>query len=122
MKCHKYYDILDIKDMEYYGKKGFVPICECGGIIKPDVVLYEESLDEDNIYKAIDYISKCDTLIVGGTSLVVYPAASFIRYFQGKNLIVINKGSINNIIASDLSIDGLIEEYLNTDNYNKYIK
>ena len=69
-----------------------VPHCDkCGGQIKPDVVLYEESLDEDTIQRAISAIMTCDTLIVVGTSLTVYPAAGFIRYFRGSNLIVINK-------------------------------
>jgi len=69
-----------------------VPHCDkCGGQIKPDVVLYEESLDEDTIQRAISAIMTCDTLIVVGTSLTVYPAAGFIRYFRGSNLVVINK-------------------------------
>ena len=68
-----------------------VPKCTCGGIIKPDVVLYEESLKEDILEEAIYQISKCDTLIVGGTSLTVYPASGLIRYYNGNNLILINK-------------------------------
>lgn len=68
-----------------------MPKCECGGIIKPDVVLYEESLNYNNIEKAIGYIESAKTLIIGGTSLAVYPAASFINYFKGKNLVLINK-------------------------------
>jgi NAD-dependent deacetylase len=83
LKCGKYYSLDELE------KKGYK--CNCGGIIKPDVVLYEEPLDEDNIKNAIYYISKCDTLIIGGTSLNVYPAASFINYFHGNNLIIINK-------------------------------
>lgn len=83
-KCHKYYDA------EYVFKSNGIPKCSCGGIIKPDVVLYEEPLNE-SFEEAIYYISKCDTLIVAGTSLTVYPAASLIRYFNGKNLILINK-------------------------------
>ena len=76
----------DLKDGSY------IPVCnKCGGTIKPDVVLYEEALDEDVIYNAVDAISKADTLIVGGTSLVVYPAAGLINYFRGKNLVLINK-------------------------------
>ena len=76
----------DLKDGSY------IPVCnKCGGTIKPDVVLYEEALDEDVIYYAVDAISKADTLIVGGTSLVVYPAAGLINYFRGKNLVLINK-------------------------------
>ncbi len=69
-----------------------VPLCDkCGGIIKPDVVLYEEPLDEQTINLAISAIMTCDTLIIVGTSLTVYPAAGFIRYFRGSNLVVINK-------------------------------
>ena len=83
-KCNKYYDA------EYVFKSNGIPKCSCGGIIKPDVVLYEEPLNE-SFEEAIYYISKCDTLIVAGTSLTVYPAASLIRYFNGKNLILINK-------------------------------
>lgn len=86
MKCHKYYALKDIdsKHPSY---------CSCGGMIKPDVVLYEEPLDERVVYKAVDAIAKADTLIIVGTSLVVYPAASYLRYFQGKHLILINKSS-----------------------------
>ena len=84
MKCNKYYDLNDINEKE-------VNYCNCGGIIKPDVVLYEEPLDDKVVFKAIDTISKCDTLIVVGTSLSVYPAASYLRYFKGDNLILINK-------------------------------
>ena len=84
MKCKKFYTLDDI-----YGTD--VPYCTCGGIIKPDVVLYEEGLNEDDIMNAIDKISKADTLIIVGTSLTVYPAAGFIRYFKGDNLILLNK-------------------------------
>ena len=83
-KCHKKYKAEDI-----FFAKG-VPTCSCNEIIKPDVVLYEEPL-KDNFYDAINYIEKCDTLIVAGTSLTVYPAANLINFFQGKNLILINK-------------------------------
>ena len=90
MKCHQFYDLDYI--MDEYHCKGGVPICPvCGGIIKPDVVLYEEMLDEDTIDKAVSTISKADTLIIGGTSLVVYPAAGFVRYFRGSHLVLINK-------------------------------
>ena len=81
-KCNKKIDAKDIFNGKY--------ICDCGGIIKPDVVLYEEPLN-NTFDEAINYIRKCDTLIVAGTSLTVYPAASLIRYFNGKNLILINK-------------------------------
>ena len=84
MKCRKYYDLDDINEKE-------VNYCNCGGIIKPDVVLYEEPLDDKVVYKAIEAINSCDTLIVVGTSLSVYPAAAYLRYFRGDNLILINK-------------------------------
>lgn len=85
MKCHKSYkidDILQAKD---------VPTCECGGIIKPDVVLYEESLDETVINKSLYYIKNAEILIIGGTSLSVYPAAGMIEYYEGNKLVLINK-------------------------------
>ncbi len=85
MKCHKFYEAKDI-----FEKEG-IPRCSCGGIIKPDVVLYEENLDEDVVRKAIEVIEDCDLLIVAGTSLVVYPAASFINYYRGDQLVIINK-------------------------------
>lgn len=84
IKCNKEYSA------EYVFNSNGIPRCNCGGIIKPDVVLYEEPLNE-SFEEAIRYIQNCDTLIVGGTSLTVYPAASLIRYFKGKNLILINK-------------------------------
>ncbi len=72
------------------------PYCEkCGGRIKPDVVLYEESLDTDDIANAVNEIANADTLIIGGTSLVVYPAAGFVNYFNGKHMVVINKSPTN---------------------------
>jgi NAD-dependent deacetylase len=71
---------------------GFVPKCKkCGGIVRPDVVLYEEALDDDTVTKAIHAIGKADCMIVGGTSLAVYPAAGLLRYFEGSNLVLINK-------------------------------
>lgn len=87
-KCHKFYTLDEIMD-EKQQKRG-VPTCDCGGIIKPDVVLYEEGLDPEVIQGALDVISNADLLIVAGTSLVVYPAAGFIDYYKGKNIIVIN--------------------------------
>ena len=88
-KCNKEYnlnDMLSFKDL---------PTCSCGGLIKPDVILYGEPLNNDNYMNAIKYISKADTLIVGGTSLNVYPAAGLINYFRGKNLVIINKEKLN---------------------------
>lgn len=74
------------------GEKSSIPYCEkCGGMVRPDVVLYEESLDDATVNNAVNAISKADTLIVGGTSLVVYPAAGFLNYFRGENIVLINK-------------------------------
>ena len=84
MKCGKFYDAVYIKQSEG------IPHCTCGGTIKPDVVLYEEGLDQDVITGAVNAIAGADTLIVAGTSLVVYPAAGLIRYFRGKHLVLIN--------------------------------
>ena len=86
MKCGKKYLLDDVLKF-----KPNIPTCSCGGIIKPDVVLYEEPLDDETVKKARELISNADTLIVGGTSLNVYPAASLIYFFQGKNLVIINK-------------------------------
>ena len=84
MRCNKFYPV------EYIKNSKSVPVCSCGGIIKPDVVLYEESLDERTIEKSVSAIGSADTMIVAGTSLTVYPAAGMIRYFNGNNLILIN--------------------------------
>lgn len=84
MKCHKFYEA------SYIFKEKGIPICECGGIIKPDVVLYEENLDDKVVEKAIKEIGTCELLIIGGTSMTVYPAASLIHYFKGKYLVIIN--------------------------------
>ena len=85
MKCGKFYPAEFIRDAQG------IPRCTCGGIVKPDVVLYEEGLDEQTMENAVNAIRKADTLIVGGTSLAVYPAAGLLRYFRGDNLVVINK-------------------------------
>lgn len=86
IKCNEFYGIDKIKN-----SKG-IPVCDkCGGIIKPDVVLYEEGLNSDTLEDSIEAISKCDMLIVGGTSLTVYPAAGLIRYYKGNKLVLINK-------------------------------
>ena len=85
MKCHKFFNLEEII------KQDGVPYCSCGGIIKPDVVLYEEGLDEETIEKSIAAIEDADVLIILGTSLNVYPAAGFIRYFRGSVLAIINK-------------------------------
>lgn len=84
MRCHKFYPL------DFILKTEGIPRCSCGGIVKPDVVLYEEGLDERTLEGSLLAISSADTLIVGGTSLVVYPAAGLIDYFNGKHLIVVN--------------------------------
>jgi len=107
MECGKFYD----KDYVFNSKD--IPICSCGGIIKPDVVLYEEGLNSDTIHKAIKEISTCDLLIIGGTSLNVYPAASFIRYFKGKYMVLINKDSTNYDDMCDLVIHDSLGKVFN---------
>ena len=87
MKCNKFYDA------EYVFNSNNIPKCSCGGVIKPDVVLYEEPLDEETIKNSITALQNADMLIVAGTSLTVYPASGFINYFRGKNLVLINKDS-----------------------------
>ena len=86
-KCHKFYDVNYIKNSQG------VPLCDCGGIIKPDVVLYEEGLDDSTISNSIKAIANADMLIVGGTSLAVYPAAGLLQYYTGNRLVLINKSS-----------------------------
>ena len=105
-KCGRFYDAAYVK-----GSDG-VPKCECGGRIKPDVVLYEEGLDSSVIQRSIRAIAEADTLIIGGTSLVVYPAAGFIDYFRGKHLVVINKSATAKEVMAELSIAAPIGEVL----------
>lgn len=105
-KCGKFYDAAYVKN-----SKG-IPHCECGDVIKPDVVLYEESLNENLIEKSIQAISQADTLIIGGTSLVVYPAAGFVDYFRGKHLVVINKSETAKSVRAELTISAPIGEIL----------
>lgn len=100
--CGKFYDVDYIMD-ESHCREG-IPYCECGGIVKPDVVLYEEMLNEDCIQGAVNAIQKADTMIIGGTSLVVYPAAGLINYFGGKNLVLINKTETSYDGRADLVI------------------
>ena len=101
MQCHRFYDA------EYMYHAEGIPRCEtCGGILKPDVVLYEEGLDMGIMQQAIRAISQAEVLIVGGTSLVVYPAAGLLQYFKGKALVVINKGAT----PMDQKADLLIQE------------
>ncbi len=89
-----------------------MPKCTCGGTVKPDVVLYEESLDGDTIRGAVSAISRADTLIIAGTSLTVYPAAGMVDYFRGKNLIVINMTPTPRDSSATLCIHGKVGETL----------
>lgn len=108
-KCHKFFDLDYILNSE-----SVIPKCdECGSIIKPDVVLYEESLNDSVVSGAIDAIKNADLLIVGGTSLLVYPAASFINYYKGKDLVIINKSSTSLDNKVSLKINAPIGEILN---------
>lgn len=111
MKCHEFYDLDYIMDPGHCD--GYIPKCEkCGGTVKPEVVLYEEYLDDDCIQGAVSAIAAADTLIVGGTSLVVYPAAGLIQYFRGKNLILINKSETPYDRQATLVIHDAIGEVL----------
>ena len=107
MKCHQFYDL------DFMMKSDGVPHCPvCGGMIKPDVVLYEESLDQETIEAAVLAISRADMLIIGGTSLAVYPAAGLIRYYRGNKLTLINKSPTPYDKEADLVIAGPIGEIL----------
>ena len=102
---------MDLK--EFLDLEGLVPKCpKCGGSVKPDVVLYEESLNEDTIIKTINAISEADMLIVGGTSLVVYPAAGFLDYFKGRHIVLINKAETSYDRRADLVINDSIGNVL----------
>ena len=104
-----------VHDVEYVFGTNEIPKCQrirCEGIVKPDVVLYEEPLDDKIVAEAVDYISNADTLIVGGTSLTVYPAAGIINYFRGKNLVLINKDATSLDCRADLVIDLPLGEVL----------
>ncbi len=105
-KCGKFYTAEDILN-----SKG-IPTCSCGGIIKPDVVLYEEGLDNEVVTKAVMEISDCDTLIVAGTSLNVYPAAGMVRYFRGSNLVLINRDKTPLDDSCDLVLHEKVGELL----------
>lgn len=106
-KCHAFYGIEAITE-----SKG-VPKCPaCGGVIKPDVVLYEEGLDDMTISKSIQYIANADVLIIGGTSLAVWPAAGLIDYYRGDKLVLINKSQTQRETRANLVIEGKIGEVL----------
>lgn len=103
-KCHSFYDA------EYILHSEGIPRCKCGGVIKPDVVLYEEGLDSATVSEAVTRIREADVLIIGGTSLAVYPAAGLIDYYGGNQLILINKTSTPRDSMADLVIQGSIGE------------
>jgi NAD-dependent deacetylase len=105
-KCGKFYGIEAITDSTG------VPTCECGGVIKPDVVLYEEGLDNDTVEGAVKAIASCDMLIIAGTSMTVYPAAGLVRYFRGKYLVEINRDATAIDDQCDLVIHGKVGETL----------
>ena len=111
-RCGKFHPLDYIMDDD--NSRGGIPRCECGGIVKPDVVLYEEMLDDDCIRGAVNAISRADTLIIGGTSLAVYPAAGFIHYFRGSHLVVINKSATGMDQDADLLIRDPIGEVLSS--------
>ncbi|MGG7179446.1 NAD-dependent protein deacylase [Clostridium paraputrificum] len=107
IRCHEFYDA------PFILSSNTVPTCtNCGGTVKPDVVLYEEGLDDRVLQGAIAAISKADTLIIGGTSLVVYPAAGLINYFKGRNLVLINKSITSADSKADLVIHDSIGKVL----------
>ena len=106
MRCGKFYG------MDAILNSSGVPKCSCGGVIKPDVVLYEEGLDMDTLNRAVNYISRADVLIVGGTSLTVYPAAGLIDYYRGRKLVLINRDATPLDGQADLVIAGKIGEVL----------
>ena len=97
-------------DAEYILQSEGVPACTCGGSIKPDVVLYEEGLDQKTLSDAVHYISEADVLIVGGTSLAVYPAAGLLDYYRGKKLVLVNKTPTPRDSIADLIVQGSIGE------------
>lgn len=106
VKCHKFYSAEDILASEG------IPRCQCGGIIKPDVVLYEEGLDDNTVTQAVKQISSCDTLIIAGTSLTVYPAAGMVRYFRGQHLVLINRDRTPMDDSCDLVLHEKVGEVL----------
>lgn len=105
-RCHKFYSLEEV--MNTAG----VPHCACGGIIKPDVVLYEEGLDQGTLEAAVRALAEADMLMIGGTSLNVYPAAGLIRYYQGHRLVLLNKSPVARDLAADLVITDPIGETL----------
>ena len=106
LRCGRAYGV------EHIVRSQGVPRCACGGIVKPDVVLYEEALDEDVMARAVHYIRQADVLLIGGTSLVVYPAAGLVRYYRGQKLAVVNKGGTGAALAAAVAVDGPIGQVL----------
>ena len=106
MKCGKFHSV------EFIINSAGVPTCECGGVVKPDVVLYEEGLDDSVVNGAVNAIAEADTLIIAGTSLNVYPAAGLVRYFRGNDLVIINMSPTGMDSSADLLICGRIGEVL----------
>lgn len=106
MKCRRQYDA------RFVAQSAGIPMCACGGIVKPDVVLYGESLNPGDIERAVEYIGGADVLIIGGTSLAVYPAAGLVRYYKGKKLIIINKSETGSDSDAMLAIKMGIAEVM----------
>ena len=105
-RCGKFYDL------DFILHTTGVPRCECGSVVKPDVVLYEEPLDENVMAQAIRYIRQADVLLIGGTSLVVYPAAGLVQYYRGSKLAVVNKGATGAALHAAVTVDGPIGQTL----------
>jgi len=105
-RCGKFYDA------DYIRNSTGVPLCSCGGRVKPDVVLYEEGLDGKLLERAVRYIANADVLMIAGTSLAVYPAAGLINYYRGNKLVVINKTPLRADLGADLVITGAVGEVL----------
>lgn len=105
-RCGKFHDL------NFMLRSESVPTCECGGRVKPDVVLYEEGLDQTTLEQAVSHIAAADVLIIGGTSLNVYPAAGLINYYRGNHLVLINKTAVTRNLAADLVITDPIGETL----------
>ncbi len=105
-KCGKFYDA------DFIRNGTGVPMCSCGGRVKPDVVLYEEGLDSSILERAIRFIANADVLIIAGTSLAVYPAAGLINYYRGNHLVVINKTALRSDLGADLVINAPVGEVL----------
>lgn len=105
-RCGRFFGVEAVKESEG------VPRCPCGGIIKPDVVLYEEALNESVMNRAVHHLRKADMLIIGGTSLVVYPAAGLVHYYSGDRMVLINKGVTSMDASADLVLSGPIGEIM----------